>query len=699
MWEKHLKSVLLLVCAIFACTCGKTYENKGQPEAVKGVLDLRGWDFREQGPVDLNGEWQFYWNELLEPADFTNPRHPLSIGYLNVPGNWENHILDTKKLPRDGYATYRLMILLDVQPIHMAFDMSEAGKAFVLYANGDQISTGGVVGTSAQTTTPEAWEHPAFYSVNTDRIDIIIQVANFHGGRGGIQNAIVFGPDRQVYRSRGRFRFMGTFIFGTLFIMGLYHLGLYLIRRKDKSPLYFNIVCFFLALYTFLQVESIQFINPRSVIFLSITWELRTKLAAFALFLTIPFFSMFINTLYQREFSKSFLLAIQSVGVLFSIAAFSTTLRVLYIINQVFQFISIVAGLYILYVLILAFRRKREGALVFLTGYVVLLSAGISDVFNVSSTIQLVPAAIIIFIITQALFMSYRYSNALRTMELQSDKLRKEISDRKKAEEQSKLHQQQLIQADKMASLGILVSGVAHEINNPNNYILLNSEMLSQAWNDVTPILQEYYESHGEYKIAGIPYSEARERILLLLSGITDGAKRIENIITVLRNFSRHESGERQELLNINNVVEASLLIVNTLINKSTNRFTVTLGNDLPPFTGNFQRLEQVFINLITNACQALSDKNKALSIITSYNSDAHRNIIEITDEGIGISPEHLNHIMDPFFTTKRDAGGTGLGLSISYTIIKEHGGDISFSSTPGMGTTVQVSLPVNKIQ
>ena len=272
-----------------------------------------------------------------------------------------------------------------------------------------------------------------------------------------------------------------------------------------------------------------------------------------------------------------------------------------------------------------------------------------------------------------------------------------DITERKKAEELAKLQQQQLIQADKMATLGILVSGIAHEINNPNTFILLNARIFSKIWNGVIPILDKYYRENGDFVLAGMPYSQACERIGLLVSGISEGSQRIQRIVQGLKDYARLDPGNMNQRVNINSVVEASILIVNNLIKKSTEKFTCEYGSDLPNIRGNSQRLEQVIINLLTNACQALQDKGKGLSISTSYDKESDRVVAKVYDEGVGISPDDLKHITDPFFTTKRNSGGTGLGLSISHNIVNSHGGELNFISELGKGTTVVLTFPVQR--
>jgi PAS domain S-box-containing protein len=269
-----------------------------------------------------------------------------------------------------------------------------------------------------------------------------------------------------------------------------------------------------------------------------------------------------------------------------------------------------------------------------------------------------------------------------------------DVTERRTAEKLARQQQQKLIQADKMATLGVLVSGVAHEINNPNNFIILNSDNLSDIWKDLKPVLQKYREQHGDFMLAGLHFDEIREEVQPLISGISEGAKRIRNIVQNLKDFARQEPGDMNQMVQINAVVEAATVILGNLIKKSTDRFSFINGQGIPPVKGAFQKIEQVIINLVSNACQALTARDQEVMVATSYAPERGRVVVTVRDSGAGISPENLKHIMDPFFTTKRDSGGTGLGLAISYTIIKDHGGDLTIESEPGKGTLATMSLP-----
>jgi PAS domain S-box-containing protein len=267
----------------------------------------------------------------------------------------------------------------------------------------------------------------------------------------------------------------------------------------------------------------------------------------------------------------------------------------------------------------------------------------------------------------------------------------------RRAEAKARLQQEQLMQADKMVALGTLVSGVGHEINNPTNYIMLNIPLLKGAWESAFPVLEEYYRGHGDFRLRGIPYSEARQMVPQLLDDILEGGRRIKQIVGELKNYVRPLETRFDEGVEVNKVVQSAITLTNNFVYRRTQSFFVEYDEDLPKIRGSAQRIEQVVVNLIQNACEALENSQQAVSVRTSYDEDQEWVVITVRDEGSGIPEEHLRHVTDPFFTTKRDEGGTGLGLSISDRIVKDHGGMLRFKSTLGEGTVATVFLPVSR--
>lgn len=258
----------------------------------------------------------------------------------------------------------------------------------------------------------------------------------------------------------------------------------------------------------------------------------------------------------------------------------------------------------------------------------------------------------------------------------------------------SELRQQELIQADKMASLGILVSGVAHEINNPTGLILYDLPILRSAYRLAEDSLERRYEEKGDFLIGGLKYSEFREEVPRMFEEMQGGARRIKRIVDDLKDFARKDTSGFTEVVDLNVVVQAALRLVDNSIRKATARFEAEYGTGMPPFKGNAQRIEQVVVNLVLNACQALERPEQGIRLRTAFDAQRRALLCTVADDGVGIPPENLSRLTDPFFTTKRELGGTGLGLSISAGIVKDHRGSLEFTSAPGEGTQVVLALP-----
>jgi C4-dicarboxylate-specific signal transduction histidine kinase len=273
----------------------------------------------------------------------------------------------------------------------------------------------------------------------------------------------------------------------------------------------------------------------------------------------------------------------------------------------------------------------------------------------------------------------------------------RDLTAQKKLQEQEKLQIEELAHADKMITLGALVAGVAHEINNPTNFITLNTPLIRESWKGACPILDDYYQREGEFYVGRFKYSVLRERMDGLLDGVSEGAKRIKRIVTSLKDYARPDPSDMNQMVDINQVIQNAITLMSNPIKKRTDHFHTDLYEPIPKCTGSSQKLEQVMINLIQNSLDSLADNEKAVFVSSRYNAPNKLVIVEVRDEGCGIDPELLPRIMDPFFTMKRSAGGTGLGLPIADRIMKDHGGKLVFSSVPDSGTTARLEIKVRE--
>lgn len=273
-----------------------------------------------------------------------------------------------------------------------------------------------------------------------------------------------------------------------------------------------------------------------------------------------------------------------------------------------------------------------------------------------------------------------------------------DITERIKARERERIHREQLIHADKMVSLGTLVAGAAHEINNPNNFILLNATTLSRVWKEILPILDAHRRQNGEFQVLGYDGSEISEKFLDTCADIQEGSRRIKEVVRDLKEFSKKDDPNSMRPVDINDAVRSAVRMMKHEIRKSTDRFEESYDH-MPPIAAHPRQIEQVVVNLIQNSIHALPKKDKYIIVRTVNHADEGFVAIEVEDEGMGISPEDMKRIFDPFFTTRRTAGGTGLGLSISDAIIQRHRGRLVYDSAPGAGTTARVILPYAEAQ
>ena len=264
----------------------------------------------------------------------------------------------------------------------------------------------------------------------------------------------------------------------------------------------------------------------------------------------------------------------------------------------------------------------------------------------------------------------------------------------RRAEKNIKVYQQQLQQAQKMETLGTLVAGVAHEINNPINLIMYNLPLLQKVWIDFMPVLMAQRNTAPDQKYGGFTYDFLEVNLPQLVSDMDMAANRVAKIVSDLKNFSRQSNVAEENELQVNTAVKNALRLAQTTLRKAGVALTHQLTENLPLIEGNLQNIEQIILNIIINAIQSIDHDQGKVEITTGFQIKDGRIYIRIRDNGKGISPEISDKIFLPFVTDKHADGGTGLGLSVTYSLIKAHDGEISFESEEGQGTVFNVYLP-----
>ena len=253
----------------------------------------------------------------------------------------------------------------------------------------------------------------------------------------------------------------------------------------------------------------------------------------------------------------------------------------------------------------------------------------------------------------------------------------------------------QPIQHEKLTSLGLLIAGIAHEINNPNNFIFFNTPILRSYLHFLLPIVDEYAATHADLQVFNRPYPVFREDCFTLLDNIEHGSKRINQIVGYLREFVREERGQGEKrLIEAKYVVEKAIIICQGKIKKSVKQFPTDLEDGLPAIYSNPLALEQIVVNLIINAVQAMDKAYSRINLRLSLSEeDPGEVVIAVEDNGCGMDAHTRRRIFDPFFTTKAAGDGTGLGLSICHRLVTELGGRIEVTSEVDRGSHFRVFL------
>ncbi len=434
-------SLLLVLLASQFVGCGTG--GSGTPVAQDGVLDLRDHKFTRH--VNLDGEWRFVWRDSS-----TNPS-TLSDEHIDieVPDSWNGYRYNGEKLPGHGSGSYYLTILLPEQSADYAAEFRTTGTAYNLFM--DERLMGGVGIYSLDSAMSSPRYEPKIYDLGglSHQVHLRIDVSNYHHRLGGLWESISFGTKTDVYSHRESRVAMELFMFGTIFVMGIYHLGIFSLSTRGKAALYFGLFCLLIGLRT-LTTGAIFFHQ----LWPGVSWQYLVKIEYLTFFLGIPTFFLFIRLQFPDEIEKWAVQLVLAVSTLFVLLALFTSVDTFSISITWFQTFSLLSMLYVTYGLGLAFIRGEEGSSLVLLGFISIVIAFLNDMLYVGNVIQtghLISVGLLIFILTQAFLISLRFSKAYDTIDTQRIKLERtntayqsEIEIRKSAENEVLNHKEHL---------------------------------------------------------------------------------------------------------------------------------------------------------------------------------------------------------------------------------------------------------------
>lgn len=646
--------MVLLVLVQATVSCSKGYSGRKHRPAEKGMVDLRTWDFNRDGPADLSGQWAFYWKQLVMDDGETNKWMPSE--FIDVPGIWNGRIESGRAISGDGYATYRLRVLLPegTGGKRLALKVRDMGTAYSLFINGSVAGSGGIVAESADRSSPGYWPDVVEADMAGDRVTITIHVSNYHHRKGGAWEPVLLGPPAMVRDIRERNCARDFFLFGSIFLMGAYHLVLFSLRKKDLPYLYFGLFCLLIA--SRVPVTG-EYFAVRMVP--SASWETIVAAEYLSFYAGVPVFFLFVRTLFPAEFSRKALACIVAAGILFSGAVIVLPPRVYTHTMRPYQVLSAVVCLYGLSVLVRALVRNREGTVPFIAGFMVLFITVVNDFLHNNMVIQtgyLVPCGLFMFIILQAYLLSRRFSRTLVAVERLTGEL--ELKNRR-------LEEMDAMKDEFLAS-------VSHELRTPLNGIIGIAESMIEGRCGMVSLESKF--NLGLINASG-------RRLAALVNDILDFA-RLKNSDIVL------SPGH----VDIKSLVDVVLAFVRPLVGSKNLALLNAIPTECPPVHADEDRIQQVLYNLVGNAVKFTSSG----SVVISCRKASREGWLEIavTDTGSGIRDDRRNSI----FSAPEGSGaygGSGIGLSISRKLVELHGGIIRSESAPGGGSVFIFTLPL----
>lgn len=379
------------------------------PIAEKGVIDLRNWDFVQNGNVELKGEWEFYWNKLYVPEDFENQVHTPDA-YMNVPSSWTGTLVNNKPLPDTGYATYRLVIFITPNTSeNYMIKLGEVLTAYKAWWNNKTIAEVGTVSINSNNSKPSL--QPIVTKVNFDKekIELIVQVSNYSHRENSFFQIPVIGSEQGVIKQFTLSMFFDIIIFGAVIIMGLYHLGLFFYRRKNKAALAFALLSLDVGLrILFSSNYSFNFIFPE------ISWEIVYRINYITFYVLVASFIFFFQSTFEEKKYKLFFISSYSVSFLFLLTLFFPTLvySKLLIFYQILVLLMIFFSLFLLVKYIIA---KKTGAVTLSVTTFLFFAAGINDIlyFNdIINTTTLTHLGLFVLVLGQSLTLARIFTKA-----------------------------------------------------------------------------------------------------------------------------------------------------------------------------------------------------------------------------------------------------------------------------------------------
>lgn len=625
------------------------------PRAVDGVLDLSDWDFRQNGPVKLNGEWEFYWHQLLTPQDVQRGE-TRGDRHVSVPSVWNSDRHKDSRYPGQGFATYRLRVKINDPNALYSLKLGTISTSYRLIVNDQVLAASGIVGESPNKASPAFHPEIISFKADAEELDLLVQVANFTYARGGLWSPIILGLDDQILALREANRQREIFLLGALFIMALYHIAIFVLQKKYRfrAELYFVLMMLLFALRLLFGGE---YLILRFFPSLSMRWLVFFEYTA--IYWATPSLALFIQKLYPDECSPRVLHGLLTIAGVLTLITLLTPIGFYTRFTLWIQIISVVFCLYYLYAAWRAAARNRAGAallfgvIIFACGAFILESLYHWQIFSSKFTEGVFPIVSLILIFAQSFILAQRSSTAFAEVESLSERL---------------------ISLDKLKD--DFIANTSHELRTPLHGMITITESILET------------------SAAALPQEQRENLALVAASG-----KRLANLVNDILDYEKLKHGDIQlnkKEVHIHHVVSTVIEVVKYLSYGKAIIIINAIPEDMPLIDADEDRFTQIIYNLMGNAIKFTEEGSITLTARIKMSQIE----VSIADTGIGIPMDRLNDIFNSFeqldASLTKQPVGTGLGLSITKHLVELHGGAIGVTSAPGQGSVFSFTMPIS---
>lgn len=642
----HLFLILILLFSLGQCR----YNNKEIPNVINGEIDLRNWDFENGNPIPLNGEWEFYFSDLIFSG--TKPVDPgVQKTYLRVPSSWTSS--GGTSYDTFGHASYRLKLHLPPDK-KLFLSSSEITSYHIKFMNGKLLPSSG---NPKEEPIWNDWNYREVFPLEGEEVEIVFWVLNNRHRNAGITQSIYIGKYEDFHRIHEQKLYLDAFLFGILILISLNFFILYFNDMSEKENFYFALMTFLLSVRMLCVGENFIYL-----IFPGLSSELEYHIEIFSL-QTIPLMViLYLQSLYPKEFSSGIYKVLQKIIWMFILISLFLPFYYLSLTVQPFNLVLVLLILSSIHSMYLTLRNDRFGGEIFTLGASLFILGTLNDILfsiRIINTGYYASYTIILFIFFQTYLLSKRVSIVYR-----NNRISRKIAENEEKKLRSAKNEIEVLGKLKDEFL----KNLSREVHNPLTKILGYSEMISSL--EVNPGIQKYNE---EILQNSKKLSHHMNELLLL----TD----LETKISIHRSMSSINDMLLEVLMDLQEKIRNKNISINNKMNK--NYF----------YTCDTKLWQKVLYEIISNAVEYNTiDGTIDLNVIE------HENHFElcVVDSGVGIPREYINRVREKFFkidsSKGQESSGVGLGLFLAEKIVQLHDEKLNMKSKPGLGTTVSLT-------